>query len=41
MRNGRRTMRIPVIPLVAGTLLAACGYVSEYEKGVYDYEAIY
>ena len=22
-------------------LLAACGYVSEYEKGVYDYEPVY
>jgi hypothetical protein len=30
-----------VIALVAGTLLGACGYVSEYEKGVYDYEATY
>ena len=30
-----------VIPLVAGTVLGACGYVSEYEKGVYDYEATY
>lgn len=29
------------IPLVAGALLAACGYVSEYEKGVHGYEATY
>ena len=27
--------------IAPAALLAACGYVSEYEKGVYDYEPVY
>ena len=27
--------------LAPAALLTACGYVSEYEKGVYDYEPVY
>ncbi|MDP6788280.1 MAG: hypothetical protein QF830_04655 [Rhodospirillales bacterium] len=27
--------------IVPAALLAACGYVSEYEKGVHDYEPVY
>ena len=31
----------PVMTIAAAALLGACGYVSEYEKAVYDYEPAY
>lgn len=30
-----------LIPIAAAAVLGACGYVSEYEKAVYDYEPAY
>ena len=34
-------MRKTLILLGVAFVLGACGYVSEYEKGVYDYEPVY
>ena len=34
-------MRKLLVPLVVAASLGACGYVSSYEKGVYNYEPIY
>ncbi len=34
-------MRKMLAVLVPAVVLTACGYVSEYEKGVYDFEPIY
>ena len=31
----------PLMTIAAAALLGACGYVSEYEKAVYDYEPAY
>ncbi len=34
-------MRKSLMPLAATVLLGACGYVSEYEKTVFDYQPVY
>lgn len=34
-------MRKYLVPMAVCLVLGACGYVSEYEKGVYDYEPVY
>ena len=34
-------MRKYLVPTFVCLALGACGYVSEYEKGVYDYEPVY